>query len=250
MAVPWETTFSRAQPEWVTEVTMTGQVHQGPPWEHDSHRRRWLEWAGMTGKDLLWISKCLAWLLSQCILFIKQHNTENLKENECVTLVLGTVCVTAAASPCPSISFPMRNAYKKLRNGKHNSFWIILQIQSHVWSAALRDTHKYSPESRALLPQPHGLSICLFASYNSAQIGELRDQMKLFYTSRNPTTLFTPCMCYYHSYKAKLSCLWHTVARDHLLLCSGKWHSKLVLSSSNPFFPSEIPLNARWAWWY
>lgn len=25
------------------------------------------------------------------ILFIKQHKTENLKENECVTLVLGTV---------------------------------------------------------------------------------------------------------------------------------------------------------------
>lgn len=50
--------------------------------------------------------------------------------------------------------------------------------------------------------------------------------------------------------KEKLSGLWHILARDHLLHCSEKWHSKLVLSSSNLFFPSEIPLNAWWAWWY
>lgn len=58
------------------------------------------------------------------ILFIKQHKTENFKENECVKLILGTVCVTAAASPSPSITFLMTvsNTYKKLGNGKHNSF--------------------------------------------------------------------------------------------------------------------------------
>lgn len=36
----WKTTFSKAQPEWVTEVTMTGQAHQGLPWEHNSEKRR------------------------------------------------------------------------------------------------------------------------------------------------------------------------------------------------------------------
>lgn len=40
MAVSWETTFSRAQPEWVTEVTMRAQAHQDLPWEHNSCRRR------------------------------------------------------------------------------------------------------------------------------------------------------------------------------------------------------------------
>lgn len=40
MAVAWETTFSRAQPEWVTEVTMRGQAHQDLPWEHNSCKRR------------------------------------------------------------------------------------------------------------------------------------------------------------------------------------------------------------------
>lgn len=35
-----------------------------------------------------------------------------------------------------------------------------------------------------------------------------------FWASRNPTTLFTPCMCYcHHCYKAKLLGLWHVLAR-------------------------------------
>lgn len=56
------------------------------------------------------------------ILFIKQHKTENGKENQSVTLALGAVYVSAAASQSPSISFPVStsNTYKKLRNGKHN----------------------------------------------------------------------------------------------------------------------------------
>jgi len=40
-------------------------------------------------------------------LFIMQQKTDNLKENESAMLVLGAVNVSAAASPSPSISFPM-----------------------------------------------------------------------------------------------------------------------------------------------